>query len=696
MSQQIIDVGTAPNNGTGDPIRTAFILTNNNFSQLFSLPNSTPPTSNIGNVGDVPGMYAWSSEFFYYCYGSYNGNTAIWGQVERSGIVSNGNSNVVISSANSNIVINVSGVANVATFTPTGLSVTGNVKAGNVTTVTLTATNFLYPNGNSIITTYSNLNVANYLPTYTGNLGANNSGLAYIFSNNYFYGNGQPFVSYGNVDVAAYLPTYTGQLGGSTGGSGLTTIFANSYRYSNGTSIINNYSNADVTAYLPTNTSNIKANNISTTGSITATGNIYTASYFVGNFQGNVSGNLTVPGSNTQVLFNGNGNAAAAAGFTYSSDSNTLAILGIVTAQGNVYGNNILANGYYYANGTPFVSSNYGNSNVADYLTTYAGNITADTISTTGNITTYSISTTGTGGNITGANVILANNISALANVTADNVVASFLYGNGSYLTGLPSGYANSNVAAYLPTYTGNLAGNNITVTSNVGAGNVNASLVSVTGNIYTDNYFVGNFVGNISGNLTVPGANTEVLFNNNGNAGAVAGLTYNSLSNILSVTGLVTAVRFSGEAGNLSNITAGNVTGTVGNATYATTAGTAGTANTVLVGAQPNITSVGSLNSLTVTGNIVAGNISTAGTIAVANISTTGSGGDISGANLILANSVSTSGNVTVGGLLSSPQNSPASSSTGIIGQICWDANYIYVCTASNTWKRVALTGGY
>lgn len=29
----------------------------------------------------------------------------------------------------------------------------------------------------------------------------------------------------------------------------------------------------------------------------------------------------------------------------------------------------------------------------------------------------------------------------------------------------------------------------------------------------------------------------------------------------------------------------------------------------------------------------------------------------------------------------------------TGTAGQICWDANYIYVCTASNTWRRAALT---
>jgi hypothetical protein len=35
-----------------------------------------------------------------------------------------------------------------------------------------------------------------------------------------------------------------------------------------------------------------------------------------------------------------------------------------------------------------------------------------------------------------------------------------------------------------------------------------------------------------------------------------------------------------------------------------------------------------------------------------------------------------------------------PASASdTGTAGEICWDASYIYVCTATNTWKRAALS---
>jgi hypothetical protein len=36
---------------------------------------------------------------------------------------------------------------------------------------------------------------------------------------------------------------------------------------------------------------------------------------------------------------------------------------------------------------------------------------------------------------------------------------------------------------------------------------------------------------------------------------------------------------------------------------------------------------------------------------------------------------------------------NTPANASaSGNAGEICWDASYIYVCTATNTWKRVAI----
>jgi len=35
-----------------------------------------------------------------------------------------------------------------------------------------------------------------------------------------------------------------------------------------------------------------------------------------------------------------------------------------------------------------------------------------------------------------------------------------------------------------------------------------------------------------------------------------------------------------------------------------------------------------------------------------------------------------------------------PASATTpGAAGQIAWDANYLYICTAASTWKRAALS---
>ena len=36
-----------------------------------------------------------------------------------------------------------------------------------------------------------------------------------------------------------------------------------------------------------------------------------------------------------------------------------------------------------------------------------------------------------------------------------------------------------------------------------------------------------------------------------------------------------------------------------------------------------------------------------------------------------------------------------PASSNdTGTTGDIVWDSNYVYVCTATDTWKRLSLDG--
>jgi hypothetical protein len=40
MTQQTIDIGTGPNTGTGDPLRTAFTKLNENFTEVYNTTNS--------------------------------------------------------------------------------------------------------------------------------------------------------------------------------------------------------------------------------------------------------------------------------------------------------------------------------------------------------------------------------------------------------------------------------------------------------------------------------------------------------------------------------------------------------------------------------------------------------------------------------------------------------------------------------
>jgi hypothetical protein len=81
MAQQTINVGTAPNDGQGDPIRTAYIKCNDNFSELYSRLQTTPPTDSIGSVGDVAGMTAYDDTYFYYCFQNYDGSSNIWNRI---------------------------------------------------------------------------------------------------------------------------------------------------------------------------------------------------------------------------------------------------------------------------------------------------------------------------------------------------------------------------------------------------------------------------------------------------------------------------------------------------------------------------------------------------------------------------------------------------------------------------------------
>ena len=81
MTLQVINVGTSPNDGTGDPIRTAYIKCNDNFAEIYSRVQTTAPGSSIGSPGDSAGMYAFDSTYFYICTASYDGATSIWERV---------------------------------------------------------------------------------------------------------------------------------------------------------------------------------------------------------------------------------------------------------------------------------------------------------------------------------------------------------------------------------------------------------------------------------------------------------------------------------------------------------------------------------------------------------------------------------------------------------------------------------------
>ena len=81
MAQQVINVGTSANDGQGDPIRTAFIKCNNNFTELFTRFQTDPPSTSTGAPGDVAGMFAADGVYFYFCVADYDDTTIIWQRV---------------------------------------------------------------------------------------------------------------------------------------------------------------------------------------------------------------------------------------------------------------------------------------------------------------------------------------------------------------------------------------------------------------------------------------------------------------------------------------------------------------------------------------------------------------------------------------------------------------------------------------
>jgi len=628
---------------------------------------------------------------------------------------------------------------------------TGNITGG-----------YIFGNGSQLTglpATYSNANVAAFLPTYTGNLSGgnlaignnanilndltvggtiygtfagnisgnlvvpgantdiifNNSGNAGASSNlqfdsatdtlelngqanvtgnitaSYFVGNGSQLTglpaSYGNANVAAYLPTYTGNIGNTA--SQLNIVGANVRIYSpvgQGIRVYNQASDTLVDATSATTVSvpgavfdgalneitvtkqtNFTTRGVTVSGNIFGTGNSIVAS-------GNIITNANITGGN---LFGTIGTASQTNITTVGTLTN-LSVAGNANVQGNSR-----VNGFIQA-GTEvrFMDEPGG----GDWVAVKAPD---------SGLTTWTLTLPATDGN---SGQFLQTNGSG---VTTWATPTGGTYGNANVADFLANGFGSNNIST-----TGNVAAGSFTAESGLNFATVNPSGIAASGNIQTS----GTFVGSGAGLSSIPGANvtgtvasaTQAATANVANSvsgGNVSGQVANALVagtvytaaqpaitsvgtlTSLSVTGNITGGNvnstFFGSGAGLSSLTGANVTGTVANATFATSAGsatTATTAGTVTTNAQPNITSVGTLSSLTVSGNIGTGGILTDGYYYANGTPVTFGGGGTYGdsnVNTLLAswgsNTLSTTGNITGGNLLGTIRTSNQPNITNI-----------------------------
>jgi len=463
--------------------------------------------------------------------------------IDANGNVSTGNIAVTA-------LANLGNVANVKVSGGSSGQVIQTDGAGNLSFVTIGTASL--SNGNSNVSVLNNSNInfsvagnANVV-TFTGT-GANVAGTGNFT---------------GNVSVGGLLTDNIYHANGAPfdlqQAAGTNTQIQ--YNMNNNFAASANFTFNDTTNVL-TVTGNIAASNANL-------GNAATANFFfgAGNNLSNIQG-ANVSGQVGNALVAGTVYTAAQPNITSVGTLTSLDVTGNLSA-GNANLGNAATASFFFGAGNNLsniqganVSGQVGNALVAGTVYTNAQpNITSvgtlTSLDVTGNLSAGNISTGGSGGNITmsggnltGANVISANLFTGTLTTAAQPNVTSV-----GTLTGLTVGNASANVV--------------------FGNGTINA-----TGNITA-----ANFIGNISGNITVPGSNTEVIFNDAGLAGASNAFTFSKAANLLTVTG-----NLSVSNANLGNLATANFV-----------------AGTLTTAAQPNITSVGNLSALEVTGNIL------------------------------------------------------------------------------------------
>ena len=235
-------------------------------------------------------------------------------------------------------------------------------------------------------------------PTFVGNVTA-----PYFLGNGYFLTGIVAGSTYSNANVAAYLPTYTGTLNNSStiigiqGNLGAYQVWANGY-FASGSSLqtldanvgaYEIWANGRITtldANLGTATNNINSINANVTA---ANAQIQTISANLGAFQtytnsqfqtfsANSGAFQTYTNSQFQTFSANSGAFQTYANSTFYKSGSSITVANVVTTAGVFW-----SNGVAYSTG-----STYGNTQVAAFLPIYGGNISAANMyATSANIT---------------------------------------------------------------------------------------------------------------------------------------------------------------------------------------------------------------------------------------------------------------------------------------------------------------------
>jgi len=594
-------------------------VNSNNLTTLYpSTGGAIVPTTPYGNANVVAllaeGSDGGNTIGNISATGNITGNYFIGNGSQLTGIVTapgteivNGSSNVV-AQFNGNVTVGVAGSSNIAVFAPDGLYVSNAVNAvGNITG------NFFIGNGSQLTglpAGYSNAQVAAYLSS--GTVSSNIITSANI-SGQYILGNGSQLTglpaSYSNANVTSLLASFGSNVISTTGNITGGYILGNGSQL---TGIVSDYGNANVAAYLPTYSGDLNPGNVAATGNVSgaflkttgATGNIQGANYISGNYF--VGATASLSGNVTGAYFLGNGSQLTGLPATYSNANvaTFLANFGsnTISTTGNITGGYILGNGSQLT-GLP---ATYSNTNAASFLASFGSN----TINTTGNVTTGNLNVQNDAV-ITGNLTVNGNTIFVNSNVVTINDKFINLANNAS----TPAQADGGGIGI------GPISGEYATLTFNSTANTWNTNLPLVVAGNVTGNYFVGN--GSTLTSIT--GANVTGTVANATYALSANAATYATQANYANIANSVAGANVSGSVAqadyaNVANsVAGGNVTGSVAQANYANIAnsvsggnvsgqvGNALVAGTVYTNAQPNITSVGTLSSLSSSGNITA-----------------------------------------------------------------------------------------